>query len=115
MPIIKQVIKGRQVNSLDVTATTADTTALLALLEGTITVFDEKSSGGSASAYPLVLNRKRFSCGDKTTNVSCSFNVPHLKPTAYTPDLEAVVIGAFDASFDSSVKSDYMNLLYDRN
>lgn len=115
MPIIKQVIKGRQVGSLDITASTADITALLALLEGTVTVFDEKSTGGSVATYPAELNQKRFSCGDRTTKVSTSFKIPHAKATAFTPDFEAVVIGAFDASPESSVKCDYMNLLYDRN
>lgn len=115
MPVIKQVIKGRQVNSLDIDASTADMAGLLPLLEGTVTVFEEKSHGGTAAPYPAALNQKRFSCGDRTTKVSTSFKIPHAKTTAFTPDFEAVVIGAFDASPESSVKCDYMNLLYDRN
>jgi len=115
MAIYSQTIKGKSVKFSEIIATDADLTDLEGLLEGKVTKFDLKSTGGSVSAYPAVINRKKFSCGDKGTSVSCSFTVPHCKATAYTPDFEAVVIGAFDASFDSSVKSDYTNLLYDRN
>lgn len=115
MPIIHQRVKGKTVKYLDIQASSADLTELNSILEGEITTFDLKSSGGSATVTPATLNRKKFSCGDKDTHVSCSFTVPHVKATAFTPDLEAVVIGAFDASFDSAVKADYMNLLYDRN
>jgi len=113
--IIKQTIKGRNVGYMKIDISDADSTDLIALLEGEVSVFDEKSTGGSSSAYPIALNRKKFSCGDRGTKTSCSFTVPHCKTTAYTPDFETVVIGAFDANFEGSVKSDYMNLLYDRN
>lgn len=115
MPIIKQKVKGKSVGYLDVTATEADLADLGVLLEGEVTIFDEKASGGSVSPYPLELNRKKFSCGDRDTGVSTSFTVPHCRVTAYKPDFKAVVVGAFDAHPDSVVKCDYMNLLYDRN
>lgn len=113
--IIKQVIKGKTVIFSEIEASNADITELQTLLEGEVSTFDKKSEGGSVSPYPATLNRKRFSCGDRTTKISCSFTVPHAKATAYTPDFEAVVVGAFDASYDSAVKADYSNLLYDRN
>ena len=113
--IIKQTIKGRSVGYMNIDISDADATDLTAILEGEVSVFDEKSTNGTSSAYPTELNRKKFSCGDKSSKTSCSFTVPHAKPTAYTPDFEAVVVGAFDASFESDVKADYMNLLYDRN
>jgi len=115
MAIISQFIKQKSVKWFEVNATDADLVGLEAILEGSVTKFNLKSTGGSVSAYPLALNRKKFSGGDKTTKVSCSFTIPHAKETAFTPDFEAVVVGAFDASFDSAVASDYMNLLYDRN
>jgi hypothetical protein len=115
MPIIRQTIKGRTVKSLDVEATAADLTALQALLAGEVSVFDLQSTGGSTAPYPTDLNRKRFSCGSKLHKISCSFNIQHMKPTAHIADVEAVVVGAFDASYDSSIKATYTNLLYDKN
>lgn len=115
MAILKQTIKDKSVGFLEIDATAADLSALEVILEGEVTKFDLKSSGGAVAPYPAAINRKKFSCGDRDTHVSCSFTVPHCKLTAFTPDFEAVVIGSFDASFDSAVKSDYMNLLYDRN
>ena len=111
MAILAQTVKQKSVKWFQIDASTAD----LVALEGEVTKYDEKSSGGTASAYPATLNRKKFSCGDKDTHVSCSFTIPHVKETAYISDIEAVVIGAFDASFDSSVTADYTNLLYDRS
>jgi hypothetical protein len=115
MPVIKQKIKGRSVNTLVTEATSADLTDLLTLLEGEVTEYDLKASGGSVAPYPLALNTKKFSCGNKTSKISSSFSVKHLKPTVFINDVEAVVIGAFDASYDSTIKADYTNLLYDRN
>lgn len=115
MPVLKQKIHGKNVNTLETEATTGDLTDLLALMEGEVTQYDLKGTGGSHAEYPLTLNAKKLSCGNKSAKVSCAFNIKHLKPTAFINDIEAVVVGAFDASFDSSIKADYANLLYDRN
>lgn len=115
MPIIKQVIKGKSVGYLDVTATDADLLDLEALLEGEVTKYDEKASGGTVSPYPANLNRVKLSCGNKDAGISTSSTLPHVKETAYKPDFKAVVVGAFDANPTSSLKADYMNLLYNRN
>lgn len=115
MPVLKQKINGRNVNTLETEATAGDLTDLLALLEGEVTEYELKSSGGAVAPYPLTLNSKKLSCGNKTSKISCAFSVKHAKPTAYINDFEAVVVGAFDANFESSVKADYSNLLYDRN
>jgi len=115
MSYIKQVVKGRTVKTLDVTASEGDLTALTDLMDGEIQVFDSKASGGTAVATPADLNRKRFSCGDRDANLSTSFTVPHVKAGATKSDFKAVVVGAFDANPDSDVKATYLNLLYDRN
>ena len=115
MAYIKQTIKGKSVASLTIEATAGDLLALTGLLEGQITTYDEKANGGSVAVYPVELNRKKMSCGDKTTKVSCSFTIPHAKSTARISQIEAVVIGAFDASYDVSTKASYANLLYDKN
>jgi len=115
MSYVKQIVKGRTVRTLDVVASADDLTALTDLMDGQVDVYDEKSSGGTDIATPAELNRKRFSCGDKSQNLSCSFTVPHVKAGANKSDFKAVVVGKFDANYDSTTKSTYMNLLYDRN
>ena len=114
MAIIKQRIKGKSVGYLNVTASTADLVDLEALLEGEVSKWDEKSTGGAVSPYPLELNTKKFSCGNRDNDLSTSFTIKHCKATAHKPDFKAVVVGAFDAHPDSVIKADYMNLLYDR-
>jgi hypothetical protein len=115
MPIIKQVIKGRTVGYMNLDASDADLVDLEAILEGEVSKWDQKSTGGASAPYPAELNTKKFSCGNKDNNISTSFTIRHVKPTAYKPDFKAVVVGAFDAHPDSAIKADYMNLLYDRS
>jgi len=115
MAIIKQVIHGKTVKVINIDATLSDLTELQSILEGEVTLFGLASKGGNVAPLPAVLNRKKFSCGNRAAKISCSFSVPHVKPTAFTPNFEAVVIGAFDANYEVSNKADYMNLLYDRN
>ncbi|MDO8454077.1 MAG: hypothetical protein Q7S59_05855 [Sulfurimonas sp.] len=113
MPFITQKIKGKNVKFLNVDATAGDVAELQAILAGEVSTFDKKSEGGSVAPYPLALNRKKFSCGNKSLKLSCSFTVPHMKESVYTPAVEAVVIGAFDASFESTAKATHTSLLYD--
>ncbi len=115
MPFITQKIKGKSVKFLNVDATAGDIAELQAILAGEISTFDQKSTGGAVAPYPLKLNRKKFSVGNKTNKLSCSFTVPHLKDNVYTPAIEAVVINAFDASFESTIKATHTSLLYDKN
>ena len=115
MAYIKQIIKGRTVKTLDVVASADDLTAIKDLMDGEIEIYDEKSNGGTDVETPAVLNRKKFSCGDRGEHLSCSFTVPHVKAGATKADFKALVVGKFDANYKSSVKAKYMNLLYDRN
>jgi len=115
MAYIKQVIKGKTVRTLDVEASADDTTSLTDLMDGQVEVYDVKSSGGTAVDTPAELNRKKFSCGDRDEHLSCSFTVPHVKAGKNKADFKTVVVGAFDANYDTTTKCSYMNLLYDRN
>ena len=116
MSYIKQNVKGRTVKTIDVVASAGDLTALTDLMDGEIETYDVKSSGGTALAVtPTEFNKKKFSCGDRDQQLSCSFSVGHVKATAGKSDFKAVVVGAFDANYESSTKATYMNLLYDKN
>jgi len=115
MSYIKQVVKGKTVKTINVAGTAADITALTDLMDGQIELYDEKSSGGTDVATPAQLNRKKFSCGDRSQNLSCSFTIPHVKAGATKSDFKAVVVGKFDANYITASKATYMNLLYDRN
>ena len=116
MAYVKQNIKGKSRKYIDVTATAADLTALTDLMDGEIEIYSVSSSGGTATATtPTDLNRKKFSCGNRAGELSCSFTIPHVKAGAVKSDFKAVVVGQFDANYDTTTKADYMNLLYDRN
>ncbi|MFA6195657.1 MAG: hypothetical protein WC656_03320 [Sulfurimonas sp.] len=121
MAIYSQSANDKSIKWFDITATAGDLTALEALLEGKVAKFNEVSNGGTTTTYPAKLNTKKLSCGKltmvngKQVRVSCSFKIPHVKPSKTSIDIKAVVVGAFDADFVSTAKCEYMNLFYDRN
>lgn len=116
--MIKQKIGGKSVNTVNVNASEADTTTLLGLLEGELSVLDLKAEGGTAVATPTALNSKKFSVGKKYLSgqtKSASVFVPHVNPSKTFSDIALGVIGNFDEDFMGSAKCEYSNLLYDRS
>ncbi|MCX6051300.1 MAG: hypothetical protein NTZ60_02195 [Campylobacterales bacterium] len=114
--IIAQKANGKSIKWFQLDATAGDVADLQALLEGEVTLFNEESRNGTAgSVTPTDFNRKKFSVGKHGAGLSCSVTVPHVKLTAKINNIEAVVIGAFDATFEVATACDYMNYLYDRN
>jgi len=116
--MIKQRIGGKNVNTVIVTATEADMTSLLGLLEGELTTYDLKAEGGTAVAAPSKMNGKKFSVGKKYLSGqthSASVYVPHIKPSKTFNDISVAVIGQFDEDFLGSAKCEYANLIYDRS
>jgi len=110
-----QAIKGRTRNTKVLEISDADWDEVKVVLEGEVSLMDEKSSGGSSAPYPTSINRKKLSCGKRGDGLSCAFTVGHMKAGAYITDIESVVEGAFDASFDTDVKADYVTILHDKN
>ncbi|WP_456400169.1 hypothetical protein [Persephonella sp.] len=88
---------------------------LIPLLAGLVEKFEKKGSGGTSTAHPVELNTKRYSVGDSSQKISCSFRVPHVKESVTYSDVEAVVVGKFDAHYDQTTKCDYLNLIYDKS
>jgi hypothetical protein len=112
MPLIRQIIKGKTVRSLDVVASDADVAPLIALLAGQVDTYELESTAGTAGTLPALLNAKKFSVRSND-GISCSVSIPHVKTSVQKNDMTAVVVGAFDAHWDLSTKADKMNLFYD--
>jgi hypothetical protein len=116
--MIRQKIGGKSVNTVNATASTEDITALSAILEGELTVFDVKFEGGTASALPALMNGKKFSVGKKYLSGqtrSASVYVPHIKATKSFSEIAVAVIGQFDEDFEGTAKAEYSNLIFDRS
>jgi hypothetical protein len=116
--MIKQKIGGKNVNTVNVNASDADTTTLLGLLEGELTTYDLKAEGGTSVPAPAKMNAKKFSVGKKYLSgqtKSASVFIPHIKPSKTFSDISVAVIGQFDEDFIGSAKCEYSNLIYDKS
>ncbi|GEM_PF-5757171 len=109
--LLLQTVGGKSGGLLTVDSSAGDLAALTGLMEGKYEQYDQKASGGTATAMPATLNRKKFSCGKKSDNYRCSFIIPHLKTTQNSNDVVAAVKAGFDANFDVTTKADYCNVL----
>jgi len=92
---------------------------LLPLLVGRVETFTLKSQGGKAiSATPEPLNRVRISVRklmDDGSQISCSFTIPHLKPSVDYKTLQGLIVGKFETWWaDKSPKCDDFAIIYDR-
>jgi len=117
MKIIAQRISARSLPKImEVDDGVVD--ALSKLMVGLVEIFDLKASGGKAiTQTPEPLNRVRISVRafDKNgTVVACSFSVPHVKPDLPYKDLQALVLGKFNAYWDSNLKASDASVIYDK-
>lgn len=117
--MLKQVMGGRTINTLNGQMSTALTTAVIALLVGEVTEYEEKASGGTVMAtIPTTgLNAKRLSVGKKGLNnnfESAFISLPHVKSTKSFNDLKTHMVGNFDSSYETTTACEYCNLYYDK-
>ena len=112
--MIKQIIGGVTKKTVYAEMSAGDLTAVQALMEGKLEIYDKKFEGGTASAMPAVMNYLRFSVGKKVSknvSISGSVTVPHVKQGKSFADAKVLVVGAFDSNFESDAKCEYSNLI----
>lgn len=116
--MIRQVMNGRTINTVNVKATAADLTALKSILVGQLIEFEVKGEGGTPFPMPPEgLNAKKFSVGSKELSgqyISASVSIPHVKKTKAFHEIQAHAITNFDASYDIAKKVEYCNAFYDK-
>jgi hypothetical protein len=110
MPLIRQMVKGN-FRSNDVVATEADLQVIIGMLEGEITTYEERSSGGTDVPTPSEFRVYKLGVNRKIDNLSCTVNIPHVKPGKEFPDMLAQ-IALFDADFESASPATGMRLVY---
>ena len=117
MPLMRQIIGGKQVKTIDVDGSADDILALQSLMEGQIQILDKKFEGGTSAPLPAQLNAKSFSVGKKTgkVNYCAAVRIPHVKPTRTFNEIKASAIGSFDQDYVSSIKCSHSNMFYDKN
>ncbi|AHJ12345.1 hypothetical protein [Sulfurospirillum multivorans] len=112
--MIKQIIGGVTKKTVYAEMSAGDLTAVQALMEGKLEIYDKKFEGGTASVMPAQMNSIRCSCGKKISKgvyQTASFSVPHITQGKSFADAKALIIGAFDAGYDIDTKCDYSNLI----
>lgn len=112
--MIKQIIGGSTLKTVYAEMSAGDLTAVQALMEGKLEIYDKKFEGGTTSAMPTVMNYLRFSVGKKVSKnvtMSGSVTVPHVKQGKSFADAKLLVVGSFDCGYDSDIKAEYSNLI----
>lgn len=116
--MLKQIMNGKSLKTVNANMSDADQTKLIAILVGKTEIYELKSQGGTAlTAIPDVgFNAKSFSVGSKDLNnqfQSAFVRLPHVKASKSIQDIHTAVVGAFDTSFTSAKKCEYVNEYYD--
>ena len=110
MAILKQNIKGRNINTITVSGSADDIDSLQGILEGEVTEYTQESTGGSSAEYPAVLNTIKFS--SKKDRTSASVTIRHADPAKGYPDLRDAVISKLDCSWETDTAADQCNVFY---
>ena len=114
--MVKQVVGGKTKKTVYAEMSAGDLTTLQALMEGKLEIYDKKFEGGTTAPAPSVMNYINFSVGKKISKgvyQSASVKVPHIKQGKSFADVSALVKGAFDCGYESTItaKCEYSNLV----
>jgi len=112
MALLRQIINGQRVNTINVDASADDLNALKSLLEGKVEEWEKKAEGRTAASKPAIPNLMRFACGKNgKPRYSCAFTLRHVDLAKDEQDVKSLVIGAFDASWETAEKAEYCHLI----
>lgn len=110
MSLIRQQVR-KNFRSNDVVMSAGDQAILIDLMEGVISVFDEKSSGGTDIATPATLRQMKFGVSRKADGLSGTVMLKHVKPTKHANDVFGHM-AIFDADYSSALAATSINLLH---
>lgn len=97
--------------SNDVAMSVADSAVFTALLEGIVTIFDEKSVGGTDVPTPSNLRGMKFGISRKADSLSCTMSLKHIKSTKHEIDVFNHM-ALFDADYKSALTATKINMIY---
>lgn len=97
--------------SNDVVMSAGDAVIFTTLLEGIVTVFDEKSTGGTDVLTPANLRAMKFGVSRRADSLSCTVSLKHIKATKHEIDVFNHV-ALFDADYKSALTATKINMIY---
>lgn len=110
MPVVKNSCRG-QYASFDITASDADIAVITGMLEGVVSVYEEKGAGGTDCATPSKFRQMKFGVNRKMDNLSCTVTLKHVKTGKTEQDIFAQK-ALFDANYVSTLKATGMRMIY---
>ncbi|MCK9373456.1 MAG: hypothetical protein M0P91_09670 [Sulfuricurvum sp.] len=109
--LIKQSVKGKFA-TIDAVINLAALATLETLMEGVISTFTEKSSGGvDIATAPATMRGMKFGVGRKADKLSCTVSFKHIKPTKHSTDV-FTHMALFDADWKSALPATHINQIY---
>ena len=110
MALLRQIVNGVKVHTLNVRGSADDLNALKGLMVGKIEEWESKATGGTATDMPETLNKYRFRIGKDLgfgDKKSSAITIHHLDPNKDENDVRNAVIGKFNASWNVDDKAEY--------
>lgn len=108
--LINQTCK-KNYRSNDVVISVGDAAVFTALLEGIVTIFDEKSVGGTDCATPANLRGMKFGISRRVSGLSCTMTLKHIKATKHEIDVFNHM-ALLDADWKSALTATRVNMIY---
>ncbi|MCX6073352.1 MAG: hypothetical protein NTY39_03455 [Campylobacterales bacterium] len=107
--IAQRVRKNSRVSN--VVINDADLVIVQGLMEGIVTVYDEKSSGGTDVPTPSTLRQIKLGVNRKFDHLSCTVTIKHMKSSKHLADIFADK-ATFDANFTSALPATGIRAIY---
>lgn len=110
MPVVKNTCRGHYA-SFDITANDADIAVITGMLEGSVSVYEEKSAGGTDCPTPSKFRQMKFGVNRRMDNLSCTVTLKHVKVGKNESDIFAHK-ALFDANYSTNLAATGMRLIY---
>lgn len=111
MPLMKQSCRGLS-RSVDLTVSDADAAVITGLMVGKISIFDEKTSGGTDVPTPATLRSIKLGVNRKLDRLSATVNLKHVDPAKHLTDIFADK-AMFDADYVSTLAATGIRAIYE--
>lgn len=110
MPVVKNSCRG-QYASFDITASDADIAVITGMLEGVVSVYEEKGAGGTDCPTPSKFRQFKFGVNRAMDNLRCTVTLKHVKVGKNEIDIFAQK-PLFDADWTHTLKATGMRMIY---
>jgi hypothetical protein len=110
MRLIVNTCKGEYASN-EIDASEGDIAIITSMMEGTVSIYDAKSVGGTDCATPAKMRVFKLGVNRKANKLGCTVSLKHIKATKNEQDIFGHK-ALFDANFESTLAATGMRVIY---